>query len=261
MRFAKRSAILGVREARPDLVSDGLTAIAMIEQNRVDFRDVLSCLALLYHAANRAGADADEMFGDAAKLAEPDVTKFFENFVKRTPDGRDLRKSWGYDEIQTDDGIGFIGWGFQDYNPTLDLASTIIDISKFVASDHYYPSLIQVATTLPDVWLGGRDDATTQRALSSVGAAATLSASLHPDKHAKHASQQFSVFLVEAANESDSQSLYQLVEANKSSHHCKIAIARSRLFCLVVARSFVQGDDAYETNESLNRFSLSLIHI
>jgi len=261
INFAKRSAVFGVREAKADLVADGLTAIAMIEQERVDFRDVLWCLGLLYHAANKAGGDADKMFRDAAALAEPEVAEFFVNFVEQTPDYRDLRKSWGYDGVRTDDSAGFIGWGFSEYNPTIDLKATIIDISELVTSDSYQPSQIEVATELPDVWLGGRDNAAGQRILSSIRAGATVSASLRPDKHAEHDSQQLTVFLVETANESDAQSLYQMAEANKSSHHCKLAVAQSQLFCLVVARSFVDGVGAYETTESLNRFSKGLVEI
>lgn len=255
INFAKRAAVFGVREAKADLVAEGLTAIAMIEQERIDFRDILWCLGLLYHAANKAGGNADEMFRAAAALAEPEVAEYFVNFLEQTPEYRNLRTSWGYDEVQTDDGVGFIGWGFNKYNPTIDLKSTIIDISEFVASDSYQPSQIEVATELPDVWLGSRDNATSRRILSSICAGASVSASLRPDKHADHDSQQFTVFLVETANESNAQALYHLAQANKSPNHCKLALARSRLFCLVVARSFVDGVDAYETNESLTRFS------
>lgn len=137
------------------------------------------------------------------------------NFTEQTPDYRDLRTSSGYDEVQTDDGVGFIGWGFNDYKPTIDLKSAIVDISELVASDSYQPSQVEVTTELPDVWLGGRNTAT----------------------------------------ESDAQTLYQSAQAAKSPNHCKLALVRSRLFCLVVARSFVDGVDGYETNESLTRLS------
>jgi len=43
---------------------------------------------------------------------------------------RNLRSSWGYDEIETRDGIGFIGWGFEAYNPTIDLKKVAIKIGR-----------------------------------------------------------------------------------------------------------------------------------
>jgi hypothetical protein len=253
--FAKRSAVFGVRDAKSDVVADGLTAIAMIEQKRVDFRDILWCLGLLYHSANKVGGNAQEMFRDAAAQAEPEVAEFFLNFTKKRPDYQNLRATWGYDEVKTDDGVGFIGWGFNEYNPTIDLKATIIDISRLIASDSYQPSRIEVAAELPDVWLGAQHSPAGQRILSSIRAGAMVSASLRPDEHANHNSQQFTVFLVETANESDAKSLYKLAENNKSPHYCKLALSRSGLFCIVVARSFVDGVEAYETNDSLKRFS------
>lgn len=255
IHFAKRSAVFGLREPNANLVSDGVTALAMIEEDRVDFRDILMCLGLLYHAANKVGGNADEMFRTAAKLAGSEVAGLFVNFTKQTPEYQSLRKSWGYNEVQTNDGVGFIGWGFADYDPSIDLKSTIIDISQLIASDNYQPSQIEVATELPVVWLAGQDSSTRKRVFSGIRGAATVSSRLHPEKHAEHNSQQFTVFLVETANESDAQTLFQMAEASKSARHCKLALARSRLFCLVVARSFVDGVDAYETNESLTRFS------
>ncbi len=216
MNFAKRSAVFGIRASKPDSIADGLTAIAMIEQERVDFRDILCCLGFLYHAANRVGGNAQEMFRDAATKAEHEVAEFFLNFTKPTHNSQSLRKSWGYEEIKTETGVGFVGWGFNKYKPTLDLQATIIDISKLVASDSYQPSEIEVATELPEVWLEAKQSPAGKHALSAIRACAMVSASLRPDKHVEHDSQQFTVFLVEAANESDAQALIKLAESNES---------------------------------------------
>jgi hypothetical protein len=255
INFSKRSAVFGVRYVDPAFVSDGLTAIAMIEKNRVDFRDILWCLSLLYHASNKVGGFAEEMFRSTADLAEPDVAKLLVNFLQQTPEYRDLRNSWGYDEVQTDAGVGFIGWGFHEYNPSIDLKQTIIAISKLVASDIYQPSQIEVATTLPDIWLGVTRSSESKNFLSCVRAGAMLSANLKPAMHPEHNCQQFTIFIAETAKESDAQVLNQMASNNKSTSHCKLALVKSRLFCLVVARSFVEGVAGYETNESLMRFS------
>jgi hypothetical protein len=252
--FAKRSAVFGSRESDATLVSDGLTALAMIEQERIDFRDILMCLALLYHAASKVGGDAEERFRSAAKLAETEVAGFIVDFSKQTSEYRSLRESWGHDEIQTNDGVGFIGWGFEDYNPSIDLKSTIIDLSQLIASDSYQISHIEVATELPDVWLGGQESPAGRRAFSGIRGGATVSASLRPEKHAEHKRQQFTAFLVETAIQSDAKTLLQMAQADTSANHCKLALAQSRLFCLVVARSLAHGVDAYETTESLTRF-------
>lgn len=260
INFAKRSAVFGVRENRGDLVADSLTAIAMIEQDRVDFRDILMCLGLLYHAANRAGGNADEMFRNAAALAEPEVAEFFVNFAEQTPEYRSLRESWGYDEVLTADGLGFIGWGFSAYNPSVDLKSVILDISELVVADYRVDS-IEVATDLPGVWLGGQSDDESERVLTAVRAGASIHARLRPDKHPEYSSQRMMVFLVEAASESDAQWLSEMAQGSNSPICGRLALARSRLFCLVIGRSFSVGVDDYETDESLERFSDGLAAI
>jgi hypothetical protein len=56
-----------MREKDAEIARHGLTAIAMIDQQRVDIRDIPMCLSLLYHAANRVGADA----GKLEAISEP----------------------------------------------------------------------------------------------------------------------------------------------------------------------------------------------
>jgi hypothetical protein len=101
MTFGQRSAVFAMRERNADIARDGLIAVAMINQERVDFRDILMCLSFLYHAASRVGANADAMFRQTATLAEPGVGKQMVGFVEQTPTYRNLRSSWGYDEVET----------------------------------------------------------------------------------------------------------------------------------------------------------------
>ncbi len=135
MTFGRRSAVFAMREKKAEIARQGLTAIAMIDQQRVDFRDISMCLSLLYHAANRVGADANKMFCEAALLAEPEVGKQIVGFAEQTSDYRSLRRSWGYDEVETANGPGFIGWEFAKYEPTVDLKSLAMDVANHLLRD------------------------------------------------------------------------------------------------------------------------------
>ncbi len=73
------------------------------------------------------------------------------DFLKRSPQEKDLRSSWGYDEVETKNGIGFIGWEFAEYHPTYDLKLIAIDIADVIAADKYEPD-VSVATNLPAAW-------------------------------------------------------------------------------------------------------------
>ena len=139
----------------------------MVEQERVDFRDILWCFGLLYHAANHVDGNADLIFQDVAILAEPEVSAFLLDFTKQTDEYRDLH-SWGYDEIHTANGFGFIGWDSKEYHPTIDLRSAIIDLSILIESDGYQSKRVALATELPGVWLGRQHSTTGKDILSSI---------------------------------------------------------------------------------------------
>jgi hypothetical protein len=177
----------------------------------------------------------------------------FAQWLMQTPEDRNLRNHWGYEEVETVHGRGFVGWRFESYRPTIDLLPVAIELSQLIAADDYQPE-IQLATDLPDVWLTG-SDSELRRALSTIRAGATVWGHLRPEKHEQHDCQQLTVFLVEAAGDSDAQMLLRRAEASEAMEHCQLAHASGRLFCLTVARSFEVGVDAYETQQSLSRFS------
>ena len=260
LRFARRSSVFGMQQSNSDLIADGLTAITMIEINRVDYRDILMNLALLYHALNKTGADSDAVFVRKAEIAEQKIAELLIGFVEQSPEYRDLRKSWGYAEVYTDVGPGFMEWGLKKYETNANLKNIILAISNITELDYKRDS-IELATEIPEVWLGTQRNPTIKNALSSVKGCARLSASLRPHKFTDHASQRLMVFLSEVEDEQQALGLHQLVEQKASVSHSKVAIAENNLFCLVIANSFMLGKELFETDSSLMRFfnDISLI--
>ena len=259
--FSRRAAVFAIRERNLNWVSNGLNAIAMIEAERIDSRDILWALSLLYHSAKRVGANADQLFGAAAKLSEPNVSKLFTEFLGGTAEYKDLRSSWGYDEVETKDGIGFIGWKFADYRPTYDLKSVVIDIGDLVSRDKYQTSSVEVAAELPAVWLESEDNRSLELALKKVTAGATVHADLRPNEHPTYKSQGLTVFLVEVEDERVAQELLGMSRKKKPTNYSMIGIAEGSLFCLVVGESFEQCVESFETSESLPRFAKGISEI
>ncbi len=254
MTFARRSAVFAMRGRKTEIVGDGLIAVAMINEERVDFRDILMCLSLLYHAANRAGGDADKIFRHAAILAEPKVAKQIVGFAEQTSEYRNLRLSWGFDEVETAKGLGFIRWEFATYAPTVDLKLVVLDVAQMVAADKYYPDGVSIAAKLPPVWLSRGKNAELDGVLARIRGGATMSARLRTNEHPKHDSQQFTVFIVETSQDADAQTLLRLAQVKDNREHSMIGVAAGKLFALIVARSFVEGDEGFETLKSLERF-------
>lgn len=268
LAFSKRTAVFALREKKADWVDSGLTAIAMVEVQRVDYRDVLWTLSLLNYSAEKIDSDAKQLFELAGKMATPEMDQLLNGFISRSPDDKDLRSSWGYDEIETEAGIGLIGYGFKPYQPTHDLAKIAIEIADYVATDKYEPNSVEIATELPEVWLITKHvwlrpnhNKKLKTALRNIRGGASISFSLRPAEHPNYQEQMFVIFLVEATNSSVSDTLFQLSRKTKPTDYSIVGVASGPLFCLAVARSFVAGVESFETMKSLNRFSDGLSSI
>jgi hypothetical protein len=261
LNFSNRAAVFALREKNAAWITNGLIAIAMIEYERTDFRDILVALSLLYHSAKRIGQDADKMFLNTALLAEQKVAALMRGYTRQNAEYKDLRASWGRDEVQTKDGIGFIGWQFQNYNPTCDMKKISLELADLIAADKYQPSDVSIASNLPPFWLESNDNTLLNRALSGIRAGASINGQLRPKEDPSYASQFLVFFLVETADESTAQTLLDLSGKKKPSDYSMLGIAHGKLFCLVVGRSFVAGVNSFETPETLVRFSKGIKEI
>lgn len=260
--FAQREAVFGLRERSAGRLADGLTALAMIEEARVDERDMLVSLGLLDHSAVKMGADAGKLFRDAAALAEAGTSRLMLGFLGRAPEQKDLRAAWGYDEVETEAGVGFISFDFEKYDPTYDLKQVAVGVADLLVADKYDPSWVAVGSEFPRAWLKSGDDWRLERALSAVRAGAQVRAA----PRSRYASQMFAVFIVELADEASARDLLNLSREKKYPHYNRgseslIGVAEGRLFCLVVASSHVVDAGSNETPESLGRFSEGLSEI
>lgn len=72
---SQRSAVFAIQDRRVEHIADGLAAIAIIQANRIDYRDAFVALGLLDHAARAIGETPDELFVKAALLAEPTMSE------------------------------------------------------------------------------------------------------------------------------------------------------------------------------------------
>jgi hypothetical protein len=157
-------------------------------------------------------------------------------------------------EIETADGVGLIERSIAPYAPSVDLPSIALQVADVIDQDRYRVTSIAAATEMAQVWLPGADPRAVGRVLGRVRGCVTVNAGLHPAAHPRADAQQFSVFLVEAGDESDAHRLHQWSATTPGSEHCSVAARNGPLFALTIARSFVHGVDAYESDASIDRF-------
>ena len=254
MAFSKRAAVFAMQEQNVADVNNGLTALAMIERERVDWRDILLSVSLLYHAAAKLTDQPDQLLEEAAALAEPNVSELLIGFSKRPPREKALRESWGYDEIETETGIGFIRRGFTDYDPTYDFKAIALDVFDLIGADAYRPG-IEIASSLPETWLSSVDDEALEQALQTVRAGMTISGRLRPEERPIEERQSLTIFIVEVRDSASAQVLLDLSRRKEQRNGVMVGVASDRLFGLIIQRSPIMGIDPYETSSSLIRFS------
>jgi hypothetical protein len=262
LTFSWRSATLAIRKSDVNHLVDGLTALAIMN-DKTDPPDILMPLSMLHHAARKIGQQPDKLIRNAAALSQKEIAEVMIAFSARSPEEMNLRDVAGLAEVETGNGIGFIGWQGADYQPTHDLTRAIIEISRLVAADRYQPDDVSVAQELPAVWLESSSDEKNRvlaEALGAVRGGASLLARLPPGTDPTHESQSLMIFVVEMADESASQTLLDLSKS-KQPDYGMTAVADGRLFCLVIGRSSRSGVTAVETSASLNRFIPEIVSI
>jgi hypothetical protein len=135
LNFARRAAVFAMHERDASWIADGLTAVAMADDERVDAAELPPALGLLHHAAMVIGADAAALFAAAAKQATSSVARFF-----RVPEFE------GWEETAT----GFVRREGGAYGPSRDLLRTAIDIRTLLERDRYRVTDIVLGAALPD---------------------------------------------------------------------------------------------------------------
>jgi hypothetical protein len=137
LAFARRAAVFAMRERDAAWIADGLTAVAMVDDERVDRGALAPPLGLLHHAAMFIGADAGALFAEAAKHATRSVARAF-----REPSDA------GWEATAT----GFVRREANEYRPAHDLLRTALEIRAILERDRYRVDDVAIATALPEVW-------------------------------------------------------------------------------------------------------------
>ncbi len=255
--FARRSAVRTLRHEDPAPAAAGAVAIAMIDPERVDWRDIPSALCLVYHALDRTTADAADVLSAAAHLAVDDVAAMLGGFAGPDAPHGGLA-AWGYMEVSTPDGIGFFERHLGRYAPTCDLAAVALSAAAVFDSDAYRVHSIAAGAALAPVWFPRTAPGRLERLLDRAGGVISLGAKLHPDAGPTAAHQQLTAFLVETAGRADATRLTRWAAPIDTSEHAAVAVAAGPLACVTIARSFVAGVESQETTDSLRRFAAPL---
>jgi hypothetical protein len=78
LTYARRAAVRALRSNDGELARRGVTALSVIDENRIDWRDLTWQAALLSYAIHRVSGNVTEAFDTAASLANGETSQALE---------------------------------------------------------------------------------------------------------------------------------------------------------------------------------------
>jgi hypothetical protein len=249
LAFVRRSVLASLRSRSSPSLHQGVVALTAIDQERVDWRDVVVAAELLAWAIARAGGDHAADFQQASRQCERGVAETLSSIARR-PAAELEPGMWR--SLETAAGPILADDHFERFERTVDLVGIALAVQDVIEADAYRVSDVTAATELPSVWLTPRDQAAPERALDRVRACVSVHAELDPGAASTASDQQLLVFLAEAASIEDARLLAGAAVPTESFE--ALGLADGAVCCVVIGSSTVVGVPAFERAGSLERF-------
>ncbi len=253
LTFSQRAVVFALRSRDLAHLENAATAIAMIEHERVDLRDVAGALFMVRYAGASLG-QPDTALRTVTSLADPTIAAVAADFLAegRVPD---LRDECGYDVVQTPSGLGLVRWGYETFLPAGDLLSLGLKLRHTVEADVYGAAELELARDLPSVWFRPAPEHAVEAALGERRAGMIVRAELRPSEHQSHENQNLWVFVQEMTRPAHAKTLVGLSRMAGRADTQVMGLSAGPVFCLVVAASTAAGVPGYEAPGALARFA------
>jgi len=252
LTFARRRALYAVRNRDLSSAVIGCQAVAAIELERVDPRDISMALGMLAYAAEYLDGSASGLLIDAASHAERDLAKLM---LEKSNTASHELKRLGLREVTFSTGVGLVEDQRHRFQPTENLLALAEQIVAVIENDSYRVTNIAVGTRLPLVWLpAGERDALT-KASRALSGCLNIHARPVADLEETFPSHWLLVFICEAAQVEDAALLAAASQSRPNSDIAELGVSAGALCTIMVARPWMRDVPAIETADSLRRFN------
>ena len=253
LEFTKRGTIFGIRKKEQSYIGNGFIAVAMIDAERCDYRDVIVTLSFLNYGLQKLNLEQNSIVQETVRLSDGKTKKLTEDFFKSIQKDRSIEEIAGYTAIETSNGISFIETGYEKYTPKHQLAKILFDISDYVYSDKYQKGQVTIREKDPVDWLNDENDSKIEKALSG-GASGTamLHTQLKNEFSQKNNMQMLLIYLSEYNDKSQQVLLEQLGKTSPTTFK-RISFVQDDILCVIIQRATMVGLEDFESQESLKR--------
>jgi hypothetical protein len=252
--YARRAVVQSLRREPRLILQRAVAALALIDPERVDSRDLSWAAALCSWGARRAAIAPEDVLQIARLIGNQAAIVTLRQLIDEHIDLAD----WGFGEVETPGGRGLADTsGLFGFHPTVDLLSAALRLAEMVEADRYAAATISIGDNLPPVWFGAtraglRDELS--RTVATVSVRSQPRAEYCPDP----STQMLLVYLSECASTRDAEALASAARHAAGQTHQAVTAREGRLLAVMIARSVVIGTEHLETAEELARFAAPL---
>lgn len=251
LAYAKRCGVRALR-GNPEVLGLGVSAVACIDLTRIDPRDAHWSLGVVTAVARELGVDLEDSFAEElAQTSSGDMERLLHRFSAPASDGGSL-EDWGFTIVDTAKGPGLARFGYEAFDPTVNLLDRGLAIASVLEADRYSLKYFEVGHRIAPIWLPGARTDEAEALLDRIRAGLLVACRLDPDIDPSGA-QMMNVYLLEAASAGDADLVAGWSKEGKASH-ASLSEATANLVAVMIARSTVVGVEGYESDQTLARF-------
>lgn len=250
LTFARRCALSSLRSGDASKIKSALSAMAMIELARIDWRDLLVTSRLVRHVGQRLRAPIADLLNRATQMAEPQTA---EVLLRDRTTQIDLAESCGYRAVSTSEGVALFSTGYKRFSPKANLIEIAFAGAVALENHGYEISEVEVATDVPLTWLNSRDGSAIDRMAKKFSGCVSIRGVPRVDPEPGSSGQSLLVFLAEAASEKDAREVAFAAESSSIALRTQIGFASGQLCVVIIQWSWMADSPPLEDARSLER--------
>ncbi|HET6942937.1 MAG TPA: hypothetical protein VFH89_12315 [Sphingomicrobium sp.] len=248
--FARRRVLAVLRGSEAKQIEPAFVSIAMIDVERVDWRDLVVTNSLLCYAGERIGAPVADLVSRTIQLAE---RKTADALMRQRTTRIDLAQSCGYREVRTSEGVALFDTRYKHFSPQADLERIAFESAVALENNGYEIEDISLASDLPLTWLDGCDGSAIAKMARSLSGCVAIHGVPRADPAPRSSGQSLLVFLGEAASERDAREIAAAAENASSSQRTELGLASRRICAVIIQHSWMADTLPMENALSLER--------
>jgi hypothetical protein len=248
--FAQRRALAVLRGGEARQIEPAFISLAMVDLDRIDWRDLLVTNSLLCYAGERSGAPVADLVSRTIQLAE---RKTADALMTQRTARIDLAASCGFREVPTSEGVALFDTGYERFSPNADLERIAFESAVALEENGYEIEDISLASDLSLAWLDGSDGSSIARMARRLSGCVSIHGLPRADPDPMSSGQALLVFIGEAASEADAREIAAAAENASSLQQTELGVASRRLCAVIIQWSWMADTPPMESARSLER--------